>query len=266
MKKLLGILVLGLLLIGNANATSKNIKVLYSSSDWIRIQIKGGFFFGMSSEKSVAYLREAAEIAVNHCENLNKHFFMFSSQKDGQKIYESENKIGKGIVNFYCANSLNDALYLQKTSGLPTHSDWMGTVWVISTLYPDSEKKVEDILNEQRRKKEIELARKKAEEKKRQEYQKELQRKVEEYEQKRLAEANKKNNQSNFNSSGREKAKQVMSFKSETAMKGFVGGLIGMAFGFGLYSIMDRKIKKKINDKFFFGAAFFIGWILTKFI
>lgn len=105
-----------------------------------------------------------------------------------------------------------------------------------------------------------------AAEKKRQEQQKELQRKAKEYEQKKLAEANKKNNQLNSSSSGREKAKQSMMFKGGTAFKGFLGGLIGMAIGFGLYSIMDRKIKKKLNDKFFIGAAFFIGWLLTKFI
>lgn len=104
------------------------------------------------------------------------------------------------------------------------------------------------------------------EEKRRIEYQKELQRKAKEYEKKRLAEAKKNNTQSNSNSSGRDRAKQVASYKGEVAMKGFMSGLIGLAIGFGIYSIMDRKIKKKINDKYFLGAAFFIGWILSKFI
>jgi len=105
-----------------------------------------------------------------------------------------------------------------------------------------------------------------AEEKKRLEYEKEMQRQAREYEErKRLAEAN-NNTKSNSNSSGRERAKQVASYKAGGAMKGFLGGLIGLAIGFGLYSIMDRKIKNKLNDKFFLGAAFFIGWIITKFI
>jgi len=32
--------------------------------------------------------------------------------------------------------------------------------------------------------------------------------------------------------------------------------LIGLTIGFGLYSIMDKKIKNKLNDKFFLGAFF----------
>ena len=105
-----------------------------------------------------------------------------------------------------------------------------------------------------------------AEEKKRLEYEKEMQREAREYEErKRLAEAN-NNTKSNSNLSGRERAKQVASYKAGGALKGFLGGLIGLAIGFGLYSIMDRKIKNKLNDKFFLGAAFFIGWIITKFI
>ncbi len=98
------------------------------------------------------------------------------------------------------------------------------------------------------------------------EYEKEMQRQAREYEErKRLAEAN-NNTKSNSNLSGRERAKQVASYKAGGALKGFLGGLIGLAIGFGLYSIMDRKIKNKLNDKFFLGAAFFIGWIITKFI
>jgi hypothetical protein len=90
-----------------------------------------------------------------------------------------------------------------------------------------------------------------------------MQRQAREYEErKRLAELN---NKTNSSSSGRERAKQVMSYKGGVAMKGFLGGLVGLAIGFGLYSIMDRKIKRKLNDKFFLGAAFFIGWIITKF-
>ena len=93
-----------------------------------------------------------------------------------------------------------------------------------------------------------------------------MQREAREYEErKRLAEAN-NNTKSNSNLSGRERAKQVASYKAGGALKGFLGGLIGLAIGFGLYSIMDRKIKSNLNDKFFLGAAFFIGWIITKFI
>ena len=204
-------------------------------------------------------------LALAHCQDFNKQLFFFQSYKNGKKIIDSQNKLGKGILNFYCANNINNALKLYKTSNLPTHDDWMGPVWFWSSLY-DNEQKVEDVLNAQKRKKEIELAKQKAEEKKRQEYQKELQRKAKEYEQKRLAEANKNNTQSNSNSSNSQRAKQILSNKGGVAMKGFLGGLIGMAIGFGLYSIMDRKIKKKINDKYFLGAAFFVGWMLSKFI
>ena len=91
-----------------------------------------------------------------------------------------------------------------------------------------------------------------------------------ELEKKRLAEIERNKNLYSTNSTnqsgGREYAKQVASYKAGVAMKGFLGGLIGLAIGFGLYSIMDRKIKNKLNDKFFLGAAFFIGWIITKFI
>ena len=95
-----------------------------------------------------------------------------------------------------------------------------------------------------------------ADEKKRQEYQKELQRKAKEYEQKRLAEANKNNTQSIL-------ILQIVKSKTNTIKQRWSSyerifrRINRYGNRFGLYSIMDRNIKK-INDKYFLGAAFLL--------
>ena len=100
-----------------------------------------------------------------------------------------------------------------------------------------------------------------AEEKKWQdEYQKDLEKRTKEYEN------SLKNNNSKLykTNSGRAEALNLLSFKTSTALNGFLGGIIGLIFGIGIYSILDKKRKKKVNDKVFFGVFFFLGWILVK--
>ena len=92
------------------------------------------------------------------------------------------------------------------------------------------------------------------------EYQKDLEKRTKEYEN------SLKNNNSKLykTNSGRAEALNLLSFKTSTALNGFMGGIIGLIFGIGIYSILDKIRKKKVNDKVFFGVFFFLGWILVK--
>jgi len=65
---------------------------------------------------------------------------------------------------------------------------------------------------------------------------------------------------------GREKAKEVIAYKFDSALIGIIGGLFGMLVLFGVDSISGRKIEKKFNLKIAYGIAFFAGWMFTKFI
>jgi len=252
LKKLLVIIVLGLLWSGNAYANK--VQVIDTSRDWIRILIKYNIWFIETPEQRSYKMSIATKIGEKHCDNFNKSLYRFLSLKDGYSSHDFTNKLGKSTHSFYCANSLKEALRLYESSRLPKHENWTGPILFQTGPYYQSKSIRNAIIQieentrlKKQRKLQLEIERKRAE-------------------QKRLAEANKNNTKSNSNSSGRERAKQVMSHKGGEAIQGFLGGLIGLALGFGLYSVMDRKIKKKLNDKYFLGAAFFIGWILSKFI
>jgi len=262
MKKLFStILVLGLLLSGNAYAKKGDRIIVYSSPDAIRIQIITGKLFSISDKKFEDSATQMFLTAQEHCNKYNKKMFYLMSQKNGKRVHNTETLFGKVVYNFYCAKNLKQTIYLYKSRNFPSNEYWSGPVYFYAG--PKFEmKSVQDVLNKQ---KQIELAKKREAEKR---LAKQRKREAEKRlaEQKKLAEANKKNSPSKSNSSGKERAKQAMSYKGGVAMKGFLGGLIGMALGFGLYSIMDRKIKKKINDKYFLGGAFFIGWIISKFL
>ena len=240
MKKILGILVLGLLLSGNAYAGQKIIYL--GGSSWKLDDGKDkDFTFSEGGSCEYSYI------------NLWRSTYKDCQwQQEGPKVKIIINK-GHYIIDGYISGQNFKGRTISKSHGTGTIRGYVTYHEKVYKNWISQEEKLRI-----------------AEEKKRQERQKELQRKANEKkrlaEQKKLAEANKNNTQSNSNSTRKERVKQVASYKGGVAMKGFLGGLIGMALGFGLYSIMDRKIKKKINDKYFLGAAFFIGWIISKFV
>jgi hypothetical protein len=233
MKKLLAIVVLGLLW---SELVYAGQKIIYlGGSSW---KMNDG------KDKDFTFFQDGS------CENSYINLWRSTYkdcqwQQEGPKVKIIINK-GYYIIDGYISGQNFKGRTLSKSHGT---GDIRGYVTFYEKVYknwisPEEQKRI-------------------AEEKKRLEYEKEMQRQAREYEErKRLAELN---NKTNSSSSGRERAKQVMSYKGGVAMKGFLGGLVGLAIGFGLYSIMDRKIKRKLNDKFFLGAAFFIGWIITKF-
>ena len=261
MKKLLGIVVLGLLLSGNAFANKKDVSVFDKSKNWIRVLVKFPIWFTDTPEQLEYKFSIATKIGERHCDNYNKSMYRFLSQMNGDPLRDGVMLLGKSYYTFYCANNLEEALEIYEVSGLQKHESWAGPIFFEKRPNYQTRSVRKTLIYLENERKRIEAEKRKREaEKKLAEQQKRL------AEQKKLAEANINNSQSKSNSSGREKSKQAMSYKGGVAMKGFLGGLIGMAIGFGLYSIIDRKIKKKINDKYFLGAAFFIGWILSKFI
>ena len=240
MKKILGIIVLGLLLSGNAYAGQKIIYL--GGSSWKLDDGKDkDFTFSEGGSCEYSYI------------NLWRSTYKDCQwQQEGPKVKIIINK-GHYIIDGYISGQNFKGRTISKSHGTGTIRGYVTYHEKVYKNWISQEEKLRI-----------------AEEKKRQERQKELQRKANEKkrltEQKKLAEANKNNTQSNSNSTSKERVKQVASYKGGVAMKGFLGGLIGMALGFGLYSIMDRKIKKKINDKYFLGGAFFIGWIISKFV
>ena len=246
MKKLLGIIVLGLLLSGNAYAGQK---VIFLGDSTLRLK-------GTESNKYLTYnFYENGSCQVTWVDWWTYTENNCRWEQEGPKIKINWGKkweinIKGYLIDEYFKGRLQNANGY--TTTLSGHFNYYSKVYK-NWISPEEKQRIAD-------------------EKKKQERQKELERKAKEYEkkrlaeQKKLAEANKNNTQSNSNSTSKERVKQVASYKGGVAMKGFLGGLIGMALGFGLYSIMDRKIKKKINDKYFLGGAFFIGWIISKFV
>ena len=192
--------------------------------------------------------------------------YRFLSQRDGDPLRDAVVMLGKNYHTFYCANSLIEALEIYEVSGLQKHESWAGPIFFEKSpnYQRRSVKKTLIYLENERKRREVEKRKREAEKRLAEQRKREAEKRL--AEQKKLAESNKNNAQSNTKSASREKAKKIMLYKGESAINGFLGGLIGMAIGFGLYSIMDRKTKKKINDKYFLGAAFFIGWIISKFV
>ena len=266
MKKHLSIIVLGLLLSGNAYANKKDVSLYDKSKDWIRVLHKFPVWFLDTPEQSDYKFSIATKMGERHCDNYNKSMYRFLSQRDGDPLRDAVVMLGKNYYTFYCANSLKEALEIYEVSGLQKHESWAGPIFFEKSpnYQRRSVKKTLIYLENERKRREVEKRKREAEKRLAEQRKREAEKRL--AEQKKLAEANKKNSPSKSNSSGKERAKQAMSYRGGVAMKGFLGGLIGMALGFGLYSIMDRKIKKKINDKYFLGAAFFIGWIISKFV
>ena len=266
MKKFSTILVLGLLLSGNAYANKKDVLLYDKSKDWIRVLIKNPVWFLDTPEQSDYKFSIATKMGERHCDNYNKSMYRFLSQRDGDPLRDAVVMLGKNYHTFYCANSLIEALEIYEVSGLQKHESWAGPIFFEKSpnYQRRSVKKTLIYLENERKRREVEKRKREAEKRLAEQRKREAEKRL--AEQKKLAESNKNNAQSNTKSASREKAKKIMLYKGESAINGFLGGLIGMALGFGLYSIMDRKTKKKINDKYFLGAAFFIGWIISKFV
>ena len=245
MKKLLGIIVLGLLLSGNICLAGQ--KIIYLGDSTLKLS-------RADSSKYVTYnFYENGTCQVSWVDWWTYTENNCRWEQEGPKIKINWGKKWEINVNGYLKDDWFKGRiqfgngYTTTLSGLFDYYSKVYKNWIS----PEEKQRIAD-------------------EKKRQERQKELQRKANEKkrlaEEKKIVEANKNNAQSNTKSASREKAKKIMLYKGESAINGFLGGLIGMALGFGLYSIMDRKTKKKINDKYFLGAAFFIGWIISKFV
>jgi len=261
MKKLLGIVVLGLLLSGNGYAKKGDIKIILKDINFIRIKLDIGIFH-MGQKDYWKAMKKVESTAVSHCKKQNKTTFILAGKINGEdKLYRDWSNINSHIYTMFCAKNLTQAVNFYYKYNFPDLFD--NGPELFATDVNTNVRSVVTVLEEEKRKKEIELAKKRAEEKRRLEA---IEKAKKVAEQKKLAEANKNNTQPSYNSTSKERVKQVVSYKGGVAMKGFLGGLIGMALGFGLYSIMDRKIKKKINDKYFLGGAFFIGWIISKFL
>ena len=134
MKKLLGIVVLGLLLSGNAYSKAYDIKVREKNQYGIIILIKSpwkdNFLKGVKAHK------KTMDIANNHCNEMNKNTYAFWSENTD---YQARDKNGKpfasgenlGIVQdwywkmlsynyrYYCAKNIDEAYdYLEKDDEL----------------------------------------------------------------------------------------------------------------------------------------------------
>ena len=130
MKKLLGIMILGLLLSGNAYSKAYDVKVREKNQYGIIILIKSP----LTSEfmKSVNAHEKTMEIAIKHCNGLNKDTYAFWSEttdfgaikKNGERFIKGKNfgfvqdwyfKMLSSNFRYYCATSSNEAYkYLKK--------------------------------------------------------------------------------------------------------------------------------------------------------
>ena len=134
MKKLLGIVVLGLLLCGNAFSKAYDIKVReknqYGIIILIKSPLKGNFLKGVKAHK------KTMDIAINYCNEMNKNTYAFWSEKtdfgardkNGKPFESGENfgivqdwywKMLSTNYRYYCAKNINEAYdYLEKDDEL----------------------------------------------------------------------------------------------------------------------------------------------------
>ena len=201
MKKLLAIIVLGLIWSGGAFADKKDVSVYDKSKDWIRVLKKFPVWFTDTPEQSAYKFSIATKIGERHCDNYNKSMYRFLSQMNGDPLRDFVGMLGKSYYTFYCADSLKEALEIYEVSGLQKHESWAGPIFFEKSpnYQTRSVRKTLIYLENERKRREAEKQR---EIEKRLEYEKEMQREAREFEErKRLAEASINNNQSKSNSS-----------------------------------------------------------------
>ena len=116
MKKLLGIIVLGLLLSGNAYAKT-SVRVEAKTSDYITLSAKNRF----SNKKSDRERDVMANYAYEHCQSHNKNSYNFFGYSDGSGYYKKGDFLDdrdetkytfRYISRFFCSDSVKNALLL----------------------------------------------------------------------------------------------------------------------------------------------------------
>ena len=106
MKKLLGIVVLGLLLSGNAYAAKPyKVSVIRANSLYIMIKIKRGFAKSSEQRRS-ASLTKAGSIASAHCKKHNKNAYWYNYLNWDY----DDRPMGHLKYKFYCAKTPEDGL------------------------------------------------------------------------------------------------------------------------------------------------------------
>ena len=121
MKKLLGIIVLSLLLSGNAYA--KSIKTVYKNSDSIIFKVKkgGSTNWGKDSSEENVNLNYVTSTAKQHCKSVSKKMFIFGGSAFNVALQENFFNLDEEIGGFFsfrarfiCANSLEEAFNIFK--------------------------------------------------------------------------------------------------------------------------------------------------------
>ena len=124
MKKLLGIIVLGLLLSSNAYA-KKYAEVIFQNDQSIVFKSKRGLFAD-SSEKWNRKVNQIMSISKMHCNRINKDAYWFRGLTSGQGDYKAgvdamdsdQRKTTYAMFRVICASSVNEAIinFRQKIS------------------------------------------------------------------------------------------------------------------------------------------------------
>ena len=117
MKKLLGILVLGLLLM-SGNAYAKKIKVVSKSPEFIIFKVGN---WGKNSSEQSKNLNYVTSIAKKHCRSYSKTMYLFGAIPHNTDLspfwYDQEfGGLFSFRARFICANSLQDAFNIFNTS------------------------------------------------------------------------------------------------------------------------------------------------------
>ncbi len=122
MKKLLGILVLGLLLM-SGNAYAKKIKVVSKSPEFIIFKVGKGASdnWGKNSSEQSKNLNYVTSIAKKHCRSYSKTMYLFGAIPHNTDLspfwYDQEfGGLFSFRARFICANSLQDAFNIFNTS------------------------------------------------------------------------------------------------------------------------------------------------------
>ena len=122
MKKLLGILVLGLLLM-SGNAYAKKIKVVSKSPEFIIFKVGKGASdnWGKNSSEQSKNLNYVTSIAKKHCRSYSKTMYLFGAIPHNTDLspfwYDQEfGGFFSFRARFICANSLQDAFNIFNTS------------------------------------------------------------------------------------------------------------------------------------------------------
>ena len=189
MKKLFLIVLFTIVMSVSAFAKAGDIKIISSSNDFIRIKLSIGTFY-ISDSKYWEAFEKLAQEADFYCENNNKIAYFLLGNIEGELKLYKEPKVTSHTFNIFCANSLTEAIDLYKQYRFPKLFDGMPINFVTDPSLGNQS--VALVLEDEKRKREIELAKKKAEEEKIQKYKADLKKRTEEYERKRIEEERKK--------------------------------------------------------------------------